>query len=232
MRRVVGCLVLSLVATGCRAAAFPVAAPPGDPILRIVESPSPFREVTSGSVRAVIPDQWHAIPAGDEDDPREGIIARPRPGAWEDGRIREGMAALWVDGSKVGVPSDYYYLAATSHALDMVTRSRECSATRQTVYVDNAPAFAAGAANSPGDYIARGRGTCEVGDTPTRWVYFVVAPGYGPVREVGIPASGLYVVVAVMPDGPRTPELLNKLLQRTQFGGASIEDFIAAARPA
>jgi len=208
-----------------------VAPAPGEPVLRIVESPSPYREVTSGSVRAVIPDAWHPIPAGSEDDPREGIIARPRPGAWEDGRIREGMAALWVNGAEVGVPSDYYYLAATSHALDMVTRSRECSATRQTIIVDHAPALSAGSPDSPGDYIARGHGTCEVGETPTRWVYFVAAPGYGPAREVGIPASGLYLVVAVMPDGPRTPELLNKLLQRTQFAGASMQDFIAAARP-
>ena len=231
MRKVIGCLVLSIVATGCRAATLPIAPVAQDPVLRIHESPSPYREVTSGSVRAVIPDAWHAIPAGGEDDPREGIIARPRPGAWEDGRVREGMAALWVDGTEVGVPSDYYYLAATGPALDLVTRSRECSATRHTVFVDHAPAYVAGDPDSPGDYIALGHGTCEVGQTPTRWVYFVVAPGYGPAREVGIPASGLYVVVAVMPDGPRTPELLNKLMQRTQFAGASIQDFIAAARP-
>jgi hypothetical protein len=225
-------LVLALVAAGCRAAALPVSAPAGDPILEIEESPSPFRAVTIGSVRAVIPDRWDPIPAFGHDDPREGIVARPRPGAWEDGRIREGMAALWVDGTLIGVPSDYYYLAATGNALDLITRSRDCSATRQTVIVDHLPSYASGDPDSPGDFMATGHGTCEVGQTPTRWAYFVAAPGYGPVREVGIPSSSLYVVVAVMPDGPRAPELLNKLLLRTQFAGASMEDFIAAARPA
>ena len=232
MHRVAGCLVLALVAVGCRAAALPALPPSGDHVLEIQESPSPFRAVTIGPVRAVIPDSWDPISAFGDDDPREGLVARPRPGAWEDGRIREGMAALWVDGTRVGVPSDYYYLAATSHALDLITRSRDCGATRQTVIVDHVPSYAAGDPDSPGDYIARGHGTCEVGETPTRWAYFVAAPGYGPAREVGIPSSGLYVVVAVMPDGPRTPELLNKLLLRTEFAGASIEDLIAAARPA
>ena len=230
MRKVIGYLVLSLVAAGCRAAALPLPPPPGEPVLEIRESPSPFREVTMGPVRAVIPDAWKPISIFGQDDAREGIVARPRPGAWEDGRIREGMAALWVDGAKVGVPSDYYYLAATAHALDLITRSRDCSATRQTIIVDHVPSYASGDPDSPGDFVARGHGTCEVGEQPTRWAYFVAAPGYGPVREVGIPSSGLYVVVAVMPDEPRTPELLNKLLERTEFAGASIEDFIAAAR--
>ena len=232
MRKVIGCLVLSLVAAGCGAAVQPAPPPPGDPVLEIHESPSPFREVTMGPVRAVIPDAWKPISAFAADDPREGIVARPRPGAWEDGRIREGMAALWVDGAKVGVPSDYYYLAATSHALDFITRSRDCSATRQTVIVDHVPSYAAGEPDSPGDFVARGSGTCQVGERPTRWAYFVAAPGYGPVRAVGIPSSGLYVVVAVMPDEPKTPALLNKLLARTEFGGASIDDLIAAARAA
>ena len=232
MRRVVGCLVLALVATGCRAAT--IVAPPvaAEPPLRIQESPSPFRQVTAGPVRAVIPDDWHAVPAGTTDDARGGFIARPRPGAWEDGRMREGMAAMWVDGTKVGVPSDYYYLAATGPALDLLTRSRSCSAIRQTVVVDHLPAFADGNPHSPGDYVALGQGTCTTGSTPTRWAYFVAAPGYGPVREVGIPSSSLYVVVAATPDGPRAPALLSKLLMRIEFAGASMDDFIAAARAA
>ena len=232
MRKVIGYLVLALVAAGCSAATLPPLPPAGDPGLLIRESPSPFREVTAGPVSALIPDGWRPIPAAEEGDPREGFIARPRPGAWEDGRVREGMAALWVDGSAVGVPSDYYYLAAAQSGLDLITGSSDCSSARETVLVNHLPAYAAGAPDSPGDYIARGRGTCSVGDTPTRWAYFVAAPGYGPAREVGIPNSGLYVVVAVMPDGPRTPELLTKILLRTEFAGASIEDFIAAARAA
>jgi hypothetical protein len=232
VRKVIGYLVLASVAVGCGATTLPPLPPAGDPDLLIRESPSPFREVTAGPVSALIPDGWRPIPAAEEGDPREGFIARPRPGAWEDGRVREGMAALWVDGSAVGVPSDYYYLAAARSGLDLITGSSDCSSARETVLVNHLPAYAAGAPDSPGDYIARGRGTCSVGHTPTRWAYFVAAPGYGPAREVGIPGSGLYVVVAVMPDGPRTPELLAKILLRTEFAGASIEDFVAAARAA
>ena len=231
MRRLIGYLVLTMVAAGCQAAPSPTSAP-GAPQVRIRESPSPFREVTAGSVRALIPDAWDAVPAGTADDLREGFIARPRPAAWEDGGLREGMAALWVDGTRVGVPSDYYYLAAAGSAMDILTRSRNCSATRQTVIVDHVPAFASGPVDSPGDYIAHGHGTCSLGRNPTKWAYFVAAPGYGPVREVGIPDSSLYVVVAVMPDGPRTSRVLTKLLERTEFGGATMTDFIAAARAA
>jgi hypothetical protein len=64
-----------------------------------------------------------------------------------------------------------------------------------------------------------------------RWAYFVAAPGYGPVREVGIPSSGLYVVVAVMRDSPQAPHLLGRLLKSTEFGGVSVPELIEAARP-
>ena len=63
----------------------------------------------------------------------------------------------------------------------------------------------------------------------TRWAYFVAAPGYGPVHEVGIPASGLYVVVAVAPEGDRAASLLDRLIRHTSFGGSSVVDLVAAA---
>jgi hypothetical protein len=50
------------------------------------------------------------------------------------------------------------------------------------------------------------------------------------VRRVGIPSSGLYVVVAVLRDSPRASALLDKLLQRTAFGGTTVSDLIAVAR--
>jgi hypothetical protein len=178
----------------------------------------------------VIPDAWEPVVAGDPDDPREGIIARPRPGAWEDGRMREGMAVLWVDGTKVGVPSDYYYLAAPDQALGLVTGSAGCSATRERVIADHQPTWASGDPDSPGDYVARGSGRCRLRGSATRWAYFVAAPGYGPVRELGIPSSGMYLVVAVVPDGPRAAAMLNRLLLRTSFGDATVQDLIAAAR--
>jgi hypothetical protein len=138
---------------------------------------------------------------------------------------------MWVDGTQVGVPSDYYYLAATGPALDLLTRSERCSETSHEIYTDHLPAFASGEPNSPGDFVARGQGTCVIGRTPSRWAYFVAAPGYGPVRQLGIPTSSLYVVVAVMPDTPRAPQLLVRMLDRTEFGGSSIGDLIAAVQP-
>jgi len=200
--------------------------------LVIRESPSPFQVVSAGPVTAMIPDAWRPQLAGASDDPRRGIVASPRPGAWAADRPPvEGLAAMWVDGTEVGVPSDYYYLAATTTALDLITSSKRCSSSRHRVIVDHVPAYARGVPDSPGDFVARGNGTCIVRDQLTRWAYFVAAPGYGPVREVGIPSSGLYVVVAVMPESPRAHFLLGRLLERTEFNGASVPEMIAAARP-
>lgn len=228
MREVIGCLVLCAVAAGCG----PTRLPPTTTAaaIRIHESPSPFREVTAGPVRALIPDGWEPVAAADPGDPREGIIARPRPGAWEDRRVREGIAVLWIDGARVGVPSDYYYLAAAREAPPLIAGTADCRPVRMRVFADHLPAWASGDPDSPGDYVARGSGRCRVGRTDTRWAYFVAAPGYGPVRELGIPSSGMYLVVAVMPDGPRVAAMLNRLLLRTAFGDATVEELIAAAR--
>jgi hypothetical protein len=97
---------------------------------------------------------------------------------------------------------------------------------------NHVPAFANGDPDSPGDFVARGRGTCTVGERSTRWAYFIAAPGFGPVRSVGIPTSGLYVVVAVMPASPRASFQLNRLVERTEFNGSSVSEMIAAATPA
>jgi hypothetical protein len=139
------------------------------------------------------------------------------------------MAAVWIDGTRVGVPSDYYYLAAASPVLGSLTGSSRCRATRLSVYADHRPTFADGAPGSPGDYAARGKGTCATGKRATRWAYFVAAPGFGPMRRVGIPASCLYLVIAVLHDSPRAPDLLDRLLLGTRFGRSSVSKLIAAA---
>ena len=223
--------MVALAAAGCRDAAIP--APQETPeSLLITESPSPYREVSAGSVTAVLPDTWHPRLAAPLDDPRQGLIAGPRPGTWAgDAPPTEGYAAMWIDGTRVGVPSDFYYLAATGPALDLITSGSECSATGQQVIVDHRPEWASGAPGSPGDYVARGQGTCTIGREPSRWAYFVAAPGYGPVHELGIPSSGLYVVVVVVPDTPQAPRELKRILDRTRFGEASVSELIAAARP-
>jgi hypothetical protein len=231
VRRVVSFVVVALIAAGCGdLVADPSAAGvPSDLLIR--QSPSPFQQVSAGPITAVIPDAWRPQLAGATDDPRQGLVAGPRPRAWQTDRTPiEGLAAMWVDGTQIGVPSDYYYLAATNTALDLITGSERCS-SRHHVIVDHVPAFARGAPDSPGDFVARGNGTCLVRDQLTRWAYFVAAPGYGPVREVGIPSSSLYVVVAVMPESPRAPFLLARLLERTRFNGASVSEMIAVAQP-
>ncbi len=230
VRRLAAYVVVVLVAAGCRAAA-PAAPGSTGPVLEVRESPSPFTLVTAGSIRAMVPDDWRPVPVAGA--ARQGFVAAPRPRDWgREGKPAVGMAAVWVDGTRVGVPSDFYYLAATGPALGGLTGSPECEATRVSVFVDHRPSFADGRVGSPGDYVARGQGVCTVGRHPTRFAYFVAAPGYGPVRELGIPSSGLYMVVAVLRDSPRASELLKRLLLRTEFGDASVGDLIAVAQAA
>lgn len=228
MRRAILGIVVVLASAGCSAT--PSDEPGGIIVPIFVEpSPSPFNQVRAGQVRAIVPDGWDAVPAA-TDALRGGFLASPRPDAWRrmDGSI-SGMAATWVDATLVGVPSDFYYLAATGPLLARLTQSDACRPETQEVYLNNRPSFAAGAADSPGDYMARGAGTCHVGAHPTRWEYFVAAPGFGPVRRVGIPESGLYVVVAVMPDSARAPSTLRRLIAHTTFAGSSVNDFVSAA---
>lgn len=232
VRKLAGCFVLVMLAAACGEAIADAPVPNGPTHLQIRQTPSPFQQVSAGPVSTLIPDAWEPRLAGRYDDPRQGIVAGPGPGAWGLNRPPlEGLAAMWVDGTAVGVPSDYYYLAATGPALDAITGSELCRATQRFVVSDHLPAFAKGKPDSPGDYVAHGQGTCSVGHRPARWAYFVAAPGFGPVRELGIPTSSLYVVVAVMPASPRAPFLLNRLLTRTEFNGASVAEMIAAASP-
>ncbi|HSJ51061.1 MAG TPA: hypothetical protein VLA90_07235 [Actinomycetota bacterium] len=231
MRRFLTCCVIGLVAAGCRDAVIPPS-PQAPTRILVSESPSPkFQEVTAGAVQTVIPNGWSPELAAHDDDPRQGLVAGPRPQAWGGRRPpAAGLAAMWVDVTRVGVPSDYYYLAATGPALELITGSPHCTTTHHRVIVDHRPEFAAGERGSPGDYVATGRGRCTRGDQASRWAYFLAAPGYGPVREIGIPSSGLYVVVAMVPESPRAKQLLGRIMDATRFGGASVGDLIAAAQ--
>ena len=231
MRRAILGIVVVMTGAGC--AGLPHMndrglATGGDPIT-IERSPSPYSEITSGPVSALVPDGWQPVP--DSSGAREGFFASPSPEAWSrmDGST-EGIAATWVDATVVGVPSDFYYLAATGPLFSQLIHSAACRAESRRVFVDNLPTFASGSADSPGDYMARGEGTCHAGGRVTRWAYFVAAPGFGPVRQLGIARSGLYVVVAVLRDGRRAGEMLNHLIGETRFGDARIGDFVRAVR--
>jgi hypothetical protein len=225
--KIVAGFVLVLVAVSCGDVTSPTALVA--PRLEIRGSPSPFTEVTAGEVHAMIPDDWEPVAAHEAHDPHEGFFASPEPAAWRrmDGSVA-GMSATWIDATRVGVPSDLYYLAATGPVLGRLTHSRTCRPVSKRVIADHRPSFLTGV-DSTGDYIARGEGTCRVHGVPTRWAYFVAAPGFGPARKVGIPASGLYVVVAVLPESRRAPDMLHALLHGTTFNGAGVADFSAAA---
>jgi hypothetical protein len=229
LRRAILGIVVSLAGVACTASSpDPGHAPLADQI-RVQGSPSPYSEVSAGPVHALVPDGWRPIAA--TTFAGEGFFASPSPHAWSrmDGTT-EGIAATWVDETEVGVPSDFYYLAATGPLFSRLLDSPDCRADSQRIYLNHRPSFAAGKEGSPGDYMARGEGTCDARGHATRWAYFVAAPGFGPVRAMGIPRSGLYVVVAVLRDGHQAGRVLQRLIDQTRFGDAAIRDFVRAAR--
>ena len=228
-RTILGITTIAIMGAGCsgvRTGPVQIVGAPGQIV--VAASASPYSQVTAGPVHALVPDGWHAEPVGSL---RGGFVASPQPDAWRrmDG-LTTGMAATWVDATQIGLPSDFYYLAATGPLLSQLTHSTRCRSVWQRVFLDNRPTFASGSEDSPGDYMARGGGTCEVGRRTTRFAYFVAAPGFGPVRAVGIPSSGLYVVVAVMPDTVRAVSVLHQLIAHTSFAGTTVTDFVATAR--
>lgn len=231
MRGTILGIAFAVLTVACRPAGSAELSPTG-PDLAIEPTPSPFSRVTAGPVQAMVPDGWDAIPLDPSAGYRGGFVASPELDGWSrmDGSTA-GMAATWVDATRVGVPSDFYYLAASGPLFARLLRSEHCHASEHRVLLDRKPAFIGVDADpSPGDYVARGRGTCSIGGHPTRWAYFVAAPGYGPVREMGIPTSGLYVVVAVLEDSERARPILRRLIDRASFGGASVHQLLEAAR--
>jgi hypothetical protein len=227
MRRTILGVAIALTGIGC-AAPSPADPPALAEPIRVLSSPSPFSHVSAGPVAAIVPDGWKAHLARGGAF-RGGFLASPQPERWRrmDGGVA-GMSATWVDSTKVGMPSDFYYLAATGPVLSSLTDSERCVAETRDVFLDRSPTFTI-EGPSRGDYVARGEGTCRVRGASTRWAYFVAAPGYGPVRELGIPASGLYVVVAVTPESARAGALLDRLIRHTSFGGSSVDDLVEAA---
>jgi hypothetical protein len=189
---------------------------------------SPLATVEKGSVQALVPKQWEAASL-DTDALRQGLVASPDPKAWDDmdGSV-PGLEVAWVDVSRVGIPSDLYYLAASGPAIPAMASSRTCHRVHVSVLVNHRPL--ADDPGSPGDYVERGTGTCHHRGHATRWAYFVAAPGFGPLRQLGIPTSGLYLAVAVVPQSPWAEKRLQTLIRSAQYGSASVGDLMQAAR--
>jgi hypothetical protein len=224
-------MAVALTACGNVPAAREASAPtPVFRVHRLPPSPSPLQiEVQAGSVQALIPDGWSARPLSDSRYPREGFVASPRLEQWERaaGTVG-GMEAFWIDVAKLQIPSDYYYMVAQGPAVAALVSNKNCRSAREEIYIDHPPDFT-GRRDSPGDYMMSATGVCLTKGTPTHWSYIVAAPGFGPMRQMGIPTSGLYVVIAVVP-GKKAGKLLEQMLDAARFGDTSISDFVQAAR--
>jgi hypothetical protein len=193
-------------------------------------SPSPLRvEVQAGSVQALIPDGWEPRPLPTARYPQEGFVASPQIEEWERGAGSvAGIEVFWIDVAKLNIPSDYYYMVAQGPAMAALAANKNCRSAGEEIYIDHPPDFT-GRRFSPGDYVVSATGTCRTQGKPTRWAYVVAAPGFGPMRRVGIPTSGLYVVIAVVP-GKKAGQILKQILEAARFGNTSISEILQAAR--
>ena len=191
-------------------------------------TPSPLNEVRTGQVRAVFPESWEARPLRASSVPQEGFVASPRIDRFERSTgVIQGIEAFWIDVAKMEIPSDYYYLAARNEAISALSTQKSCRSVRHEVLIDRPPDLT-GRTFSPGDYVVSASGSCQYNGRPTKWAYVVAAPGFGPVRRVGLPTSGLYVVVAVV-SGRNADGLLKAMLDGAQFGGTPISQIVRAA---
>ena len=225
-------LVLATALTACARA--PITPPVAHDSLTIrpidaKSSPSPLVQVQVGSVRGVFPKDWKAQPLPAGLLSQQGFEASPSIAGWERGEFGvQGMEAFWVDIDKLSIPSDYYYLAARSATFDRLGRDKHCSAPQSDVIVNHPPDFT-GTTFSASDFVASARGSCVAGDgTITRWAYVVAAPGFGPTRQVGIPTSGLYVVMAEV-TGLHAESLMKAILSGATFGDTTVPQLVAAA---
>jgi len=231
-------VVLAVLATGCAQA--PLGMGGQTPALEDLptfsvepyaspESPAPLALVQAGAVVGVVPDTWEAQLLPQTRFPQRGFMASPSLVDWERGvRHVAGVEMFWIDVAEVEIPSDFYYLVARGPAMDALSSDQACRPSSQEVFVDHPPDLT-GDRFSPGDYVISASGTCFADGQRARWKYVVAAPGYGPVRQVGIPNSGLYVVLAVV-SGARSRTLLDEIISGARFGNASIDQIVASAR--
>jgi hypothetical protein len=202
----------------------------------------PLRQVTAGRVAALVPRDWDVRPLASKAASREGLAASveqkgrinpstsPEAADWGKRPQPEfGLQAYWVNAASIQVPTDYYYLAARGTALERPFAVQACEPHDRQVLTDHRPVFDR-RLYSAGDFVATAAGTCRVGEVTSRWASFVAAPGYGPVREVGIPESGLYYAVVVMPEGPQAAERVRDVLLQVSFGGTTVSEFLHVAR--
>jgi hypothetical protein len=219
--------------SACTRAPLPSPPPDAGPefsVHQLPPSPSPLGwEVQAGQVQGLIPSGWQAEPLPQTRFPQQGFVASPQLADWDAGAgaIR-GMEAFWVDITSLHISSDYYYIVAKGPAMSSLFSNKHCHSTAREVLVDDPPQVT-GPGFSPGDYVVSAKGTCRSEGSSTHWAYIVVAPGFGPVRQVGLPSSGLYVVLAVV-SGKGAGDLLQGMIDGARFANVSITQIVAVAR--
>lgn len=190
-----------------------------------------LRLVASSGVETLLPPRWEFRPLPDRGNHRKGIQASAHlRGMIPTDLRRPGLEAFWVDATEVGVPSDYYELAAQGPLNDALHGAPGCRTETRRVAISHR--HPSGKMHRwPGHYVAMVTGTCEARSTgrDTLWASFVATPGFGPVRALGITRSGLYVVRASVPDGPDAEDRLGLLMTHVSFGGTPVGDFLTAA---
>ncbi len=193
-----------------------------------IEATPGLRLVSAAGVETMLPPKWEFRPIPDTGGHRLGIQASEELLGMIPTDLRHpGLEAYWVDATEVGVPSDYYELAARGPLSDAAPGC-DTEARREAVSPRHAPGDLE---MWPGQYVTMATGTCPSRTTAadTRWASFVAAPGFGPSRALGIPHSGLYVVRASVPHGPDAERRLRTLMSGVSFGGTPLRDFLAAA---
>jgi len=190
---------------------------------------APYETVDAGDVQALVPKAWEASTLEGDGILQQGLVASPDPASWldQDGSV-PGLEVSWVDRERVGIPSDLYYLAASGPAIPGLVSADACRREHVSVLVNHQP-FSADP-SSPGDYVERGSGYCHGHGHHTRWAYFVAAPGFGPLRDMGIKTSGLYLTVAVVADSPMAQRRLHTMIRSAQYGTASVAQLLHVAR--
>ncbi len=221
MRRRVALLLLVAAGVVASISAGPVFSPSAEA--------RPVREIHSGRISALVPTKWDFRPMPTTVHAAEGIQASGDLQQWgSPGRREMGLEAYWVDAAEVGLPSDYYYLAAEGPAMTRLPLGAGCRRDRFEVLTNRRPIFDR-RRHSAGDYVATAGGTCFTRGGTGRWVSFVAAPGYGPVRRIGIAESGLYFAVVMVPDGPHAHQRAERLLSTVSFGGTEVREFLDTA---
>jgi hypothetical protein len=148
-----------------------------------------------------------------------GLQASANLARWSNGGPeRLGVEAYWVDATGLGVPSGYYRAIASGPALNGLPHDDGCQA--EDVWTSTGRAT--------GSYVATATGTCHSVRGATRWGAVVAAPGFGPVRQMGIARSGLYFVLGAVPGGREAEHRLNRLLTTVSFGGTPVSDILAS----